>query len=239
MRSPASSFRRVARWPRRSASNGAPITSAGPAIRSTRPTISSTSPNRPTMIWWRSTSRRTIRRSGCRWPTRKSSRATSSAASAASRSSTPMATTAQHIADNRDKYPLLSRLPLWYARYKPEIGMHFPEGQLAGLCAVAILLAGQLQRPPLPLQGRRRADRHRRQCCPDERRRRCAGAGRSAAWSTSRSNRLPPYRCRSPAATASTDPSSSPMRRWRKARPARHLQPLSKPAPKPPPGLAR
>lgn len=37
-------------------------------------------------------------------------------------------TTAQHIADNRERYPLLSRLPLWYARYKPEIGMHFPKG---------------------------------------------------------------------------------------------------------------
>jgi GH25 family lysozyme M1 (1,4-beta-N-acetylmuramidase) len=37
-------------------------------------------------------------------------------------------TTAQHIADNREKYPLLSRLPLWYARYKPEIGIHFPKG---------------------------------------------------------------------------------------------------------------
>ncbi len=36
--------------------------------------------------------------------------------------------TAQHIADNRDRYPLLSRLPLWYARYKPKIGMHFPKG---------------------------------------------------------------------------------------------------------------
>ena len=36
--------------------------------------------------------------------------------------------TAQHIADNRDRYPLLSRLPLWYARYKPEIGLHFPKG---------------------------------------------------------------------------------------------------------------
>lgn len=36
--------------------------------------------------------------------------------------------TARHIADNRDKYPLLSRLPLWYARYKPEIGIHFPKG---------------------------------------------------------------------------------------------------------------
>jgi GH25 family lysozyme M1 (1,4-beta-N-acetylmuramidase) len=36
--------------------------------------------------------------------------------------------TAKHIADNRLSYPLLSRLPLWYARYKPEIGMHFPKG---------------------------------------------------------------------------------------------------------------
>jgi GH25 family lysozyme M1 (1,4-beta-N-acetylmuramidase) len=41
-------------------------------------------------------------------------------------------TTAQYIADNRDKYPLLSRLPLWYARYKPEIGMHFPKGNWQG-----------------------------------------------------------------------------------------------------------
>lgn len=37
-------------------------------------------------------------------------------------------TTAKHIADNRALYPLLSRLPLWYARYKPEIGEHFPKG---------------------------------------------------------------------------------------------------------------
>ncbi|HWK65185.1 MAG TPA: GH25 family lysozyme [Rhizobiaceae bacterium] len=37
-------------------------------------------------------------------------------------------TTAKFIADNRELYPLLSRLPLWYARYKPEIGEHFPKG---------------------------------------------------------------------------------------------------------------
>jgi GH25 family lysozyme M1 (1,4-beta-N-acetylmuramidase) len=36
--------------------------------------------------------------------------------------------TALHIAENRDRYPLLSRLPLWYARYKPTIGLHFPKG---------------------------------------------------------------------------------------------------------------
>ena len=36
--------------------------------------------------------------------------------------------TATHIAANRESYPLLSRLPLWYARYKPEIGIHFPTG---------------------------------------------------------------------------------------------------------------
>lgn len=36
--------------------------------------------------------------------------------------------TALHIAENRDRYPLLSRLPLWYARYKPAIGLHFPKG---------------------------------------------------------------------------------------------------------------
>lgn len=36
--------------------------------------------------------------------------------------------TAQDIADHRGLYPILSRLPLWYARYKPEIGTHFPKG---------------------------------------------------------------------------------------------------------------
>lgn len=37
-------------------------------------------------------------------------------------------TTARHIAENRGRYRLLSRLPLWYARYKPDIGGHFPKG---------------------------------------------------------------------------------------------------------------
>lgn len=36
--------------------------------------------------------------------------------------------TAQYIADNRDRFGLLSRLPLWYARYKPNITRHFPKG---------------------------------------------------------------------------------------------------------------
>lgn len=36
--------------------------------------------------------------------------------------------TANHIATNRDKYPLLSRLNLWYARYKPAIPGVFPMG---------------------------------------------------------------------------------------------------------------
>lgn len=36
--------------------------------------------------------------------------------------------TADFIAANRKDYTLLSRLPLWYARYKPSIGSHFPEG---------------------------------------------------------------------------------------------------------------
>jgi GH25 family lysozyme M1 (1,4-beta-N-acetylmuramidase) len=40
--------------------------------------------------------------------------------------------TAKYIADNRARYPLLSRLPLWYARYKPEIGTHFPKGNWDG-----------------------------------------------------------------------------------------------------------
>jgi GH25 family lysozyme M1 (1,4-beta-N-acetylmuramidase) len=36
--------------------------------------------------------------------------------------------TAKHIAHNRNDYPLLSRLQLWYARYKPTIDEHFPKG---------------------------------------------------------------------------------------------------------------
>ncbi|MDX3925582.1 MAG: GH25 family lysozyme [Shinella sp.] len=36
--------------------------------------------------------------------------------------------TARHIAENRDKYRILSRLPLWYARYKPGIRGIFPLG---------------------------------------------------------------------------------------------------------------
>lgn len=41
-------------------------------------------------------------------------------------------TTSRYIADNRYRYQLLSRLPLWYARYKPEIGIHFPKGNWQG-----------------------------------------------------------------------------------------------------------
>lgn len=37
-------------------------------------------------------------------------------------------TTAKHIADNADLYPILSRLPLWYARYKPGADAYFPMG---------------------------------------------------------------------------------------------------------------
>ena len=36
--------------------------------------------------------------------------------------------TARHIAARRDELKVLSRLPLWYARYKPEIGGVFPMG---------------------------------------------------------------------------------------------------------------
>lgn len=36
--------------------------------------------------------------------------------------------TARYIADNSYKYGLLSRLPLWYARYQPDIDIHFPVG---------------------------------------------------------------------------------------------------------------
>lgn len=36
--------------------------------------------------------------------------------------------TAEFIAAHRQEYPLLSRLPLWYARYKSDIADHFPKG---------------------------------------------------------------------------------------------------------------
>nr|WP_234189443.1 GH25 family lysozyme [Shinella sp. NM-101] len=36
--------------------------------------------------------------------------------------------TARHIAANRDRYRILSRLPLWYARYRPGIVGSFPMG---------------------------------------------------------------------------------------------------------------
>ena len=36
--------------------------------------------------------------------------------------------TARYIAANRDKYRILSRLPLWYARYRPSIAGTFPMG---------------------------------------------------------------------------------------------------------------
>lgn len=35
---------------------------------------------------------------------------------------------ANRIADQRDTYRVLSRLPLWYARFAPEIAGHFPKG---------------------------------------------------------------------------------------------------------------
>lgn len=40
--------------------------------------------------------------------------------------------TAKHIAAHRDRFPILSRLPLWYARYKPGIRNVFPLGNWEG-----------------------------------------------------------------------------------------------------------
>ncbi|CAN7564611.1 lysozyme M1 (1,4-beta-N-acetylmuramidase) [Phyllobacterium sp. LjRoot231] len=37
-------------------------------------------------------------------------------------------TTARYIADHRLELPILSRLPLWYARYQSDIAPHFPKG---------------------------------------------------------------------------------------------------------------
>ncbi|KAA0699709.1 lysozyme [Neorhizobium sp. P12A] len=39
---------------------------------------------------------------------------------------------ARYIADHRDDYPILSRLPLWYARYRPDISGTFPLGNWDG-----------------------------------------------------------------------------------------------------------
>lgn len=40
--------------------------------------------------------------------------------------------TAKYIAANRSRFPILSRLPLWYARYKPSIRNVFPMGNWDG-----------------------------------------------------------------------------------------------------------
>lgn len=40
--------------------------------------------------------------------------------------------TAKKIAEHGHLYPVLSRLKLWYARYEPEIGEHFPKGAWSG-----------------------------------------------------------------------------------------------------------
>jgi GH25 family lysozyme M1 (1,4-beta-N-acetylmuramidase) len=37
--------------------------------------------------------------------------------------------TAKFIAENAETYPLLSKLKIWYARYKPDIVGHFPKGE--------------------------------------------------------------------------------------------------------------
>ena len=80
-------------------------------------------------------------------------------------------TTALHIAENRDRYPLLSRLPLWYARYKPAIGMHFPKGNWQTYALWQFSAGRELRRALLPLPGAGDAARHRRQRRLDERRR--------------------------------------------------------------------
>ncbi|SOC35124.1 hypothetical protein SAMN05892877_101197 [Rhizobium subbaraonis] len=52
--------------------------------------------------------------------------------------------TAKHIAANRHKYRILSRLPLWYARYKPGIRNVFPLGNWENFAARCI---GRRHRP--------------------------------------------------------------------------------------------
>ncbi len=89
--------------------------------------------------------------------------------------------TAQHIADNSDRYRLLSRLPLWYARYKPEIGLHFPKGNWKSYTLWQFSARRQLRRQGLPLPCSRHVQRHRRQRRLHERRRVAQPNGRSAA----------------------------------------------------------
>ena len=59
--------------------------------------------------------------------------------------------TALHIAENRDRYSLLSRLPLWYARYKPAIGLHFPKGHWQTYTLWQFSARRELRRALLPL----------------------------------------------------------------------------------------
>ena len=79
--------------------------------------------------------------------------------------------TAQHIADNRDRYRLLSRLPLWYARYKPDIGVHFPKGNWQSYALWQFSAQANCERCRCPYRVPGTPNRHRRQCRVDERRR--------------------------------------------------------------------
>ena len=75
--------------------------------------------------------------------------------------------TATHIAEQRDRYWLLSRLPLWYARYKPEIAEHFRKGTDYALWQFSRRPTATAA-PALPRAWH--AQRHRRQRRADERR---------------------------------------------------------------------
>lgn len=58
--------------------------------------------------------------------------------------------TARHIAENRAQYPLLSRLKLWYARYKEDIGDVFPLGNWDGYTMWQFAYGGNCNRKTCP-----------------------------------------------------------------------------------------
>lgn len=58
--------------------------------------------------------------------------------------------TAFHIAENREQYPLLSRLKLWYARYKEDIGDVFPMGNWDGYALWQFAYGGNCNRKSCP-----------------------------------------------------------------------------------------
>ena len=76
--------------------------------------------------------------------------------------------TARYIADHREDYPILSRLPLWYARYKPDVKGTFPLGNWDNYALWQFSSSDNCSEKTLSLPGAGNAHRYRRQCRADD-----------------------------------------------------------------------